>query len=59
VSDVLRDEFLNVCGKLLVVCDELGVYCCMSLSGTALRRCCSDGRWGFLNVKGEFYGVRG
>jgi hypothetical protein len=56
---MLRDEFLNVCGKLLVVCDELGVYWCISLSGTALRRCCSDGRWGILIVKGGFYGVRG
>jgi hypothetical protein len=22
---MLRDEFLDVCGKLMVVCDELGV----------------------------------
>ena len=55
---MLRNEFLDVCGKLLVVCDELGVCWCMGLNGTDLRRRCSNDGWDFLNVKSGFDRIR-
>ena len=59
VSDMLSDKVLNVCGKLLVVCDDLSVYWCMGLNKTELRGRCGNDGWIFLNVEGGFNRIRG
>jgi hypothetical protein len=43
-SDVLSDKVLDVCGELLIVCDDFCSDWCVGLSRTELsRRCGNDG----------------